>query len=106
MAAIITAGNFPMAVLYWYLIPANALRFRERNGAGMLSVNDSASGAEAHLPFGGNGKSGNGGRPSGVWMLDQFTRRQSMNLDCADKLQETQMDVADLPTDLDFTLDE
>jgi aldehyde dehydrogenase (NAD+) len=34
---------------------------------GMVSVNNSTSGAEAHLPFGGNGKSGNGWRQSGVW---------------------------------------
>ena len=82
----------------------NALRFRERNRAGMLSVNNSTSGAEAHLPFGGNGRSGNGGRLSGVWVLDQFTRWQSMNWDYAGKLQKAQMDVVDLPADLDFRL--
>jgi len=84
----------------------NALRFRERNGAGMLSVNNSTSGAEAHLPFGGNGKSGNGSRLSGIWVLDQFTRWQSMNWDYAGKLQKAQMDIADLPANLDFTLPE
>src|SRR5215217_4217883 len=82
----------------------NALRFRERNSAGMLSVNNSTSGAEAHLPFGGNGKSGNGSRLSGIWVIDQFTRWQSMNWDYAGKLQKAQMDIADLPADLDFTL--
>jgi delta 1-pyrroline-5-carboxylate dehydrogenase len=61
----------------------NAFRFRERISAGMVSVNNSTSGAEAHLPFGGNGKSGNGSRQSGVWVLDQFTRWQSMNWDTA-----------------------
>ena len=85
---------------------ANAFRFRERNRAGMLSVNNSTSGAEAHLPFGGNGKSGNGGRLSGIWVLDQFTRWQSMNWDFAGKLQKAQMDIADLPADLDFRLPE
>jgi aldehyde dehydrogenase (NAD+) len=84
----------------------NALRFRERNTAGMLSVNNSTSGAEAHLPFGGNGKSGNGSRLSGIWVLDQFTRWQSMNWDFAGKLQKAQMDIADLPADLDYTLPE
>ncbi len=34
----------------------------KRSSAGMLSVNNSTSGAEAHLPFGGNRKSGNGSR--------------------------------------------
>ena len=59
----------------------------------MVSVNNSTSGAEAHLPFGGNGKSGNGSRQSGIWVLDQFTRWQSMNWDYAGKLQKAQMDI-------------
>jgi aldehyde dehydrogenase (NAD+) len=82
----------------------NAFRFRERNTAGMLSVNNSTSGAEAHLPFGGNGRSGNGSRLSGIWVIDQFTRWQSMNWDYAGKLQKAQMDVPDLPADMDFRL--
>ena len=47
----------------------------------MVSVNNSTSGAEAHLPFGGNGKSGNGSRQVGDLVLDQFTRWQAMNWD-------------------------
>jgi acyl-CoA reductase-like NAD-dependent aldehyde dehydrogenase len=85
---------------------AYALRFRERNRAGMLSVNNSTSGAEAHLPFGGNGKSGNGSRLSGIWVLDQFTRWQAMNWDYAGRLQKAQMDIVDLPADLEYTLPE
>jgi alpha-ketoglutaric semialdehyde dehydrogenase len=85
---------------------ANALHFREQNTAGMLSVNNSTSGAEAHLPFGGNGRSGNGSRLCGIWVLDQFTRWQAMNWDYAGKLQKAQMDVADLPADLDYKLPE
>jgi alpha-ketoglutaric semialdehyde dehydrogenase len=81
-----------------------AFRFRERVSAGMVSVNNSTSGAEAHLPFGGNGKSGNGSRQSGMWVLDQFTRWQSMNWDYAGKLQKAQMDVEDVTADLDFRL--
>jgi aldehyde dehydrogenase (NAD+) len=84
----------------------HALRFRERVSAGMLSVNNSTSGAEAHLPFGGNGRSGNGSRLSGMWVLDQFTRWQSMNWDYAGKLQKAQMDVAELPWDAGFRLEE
>lgn len=84
----------------------NALRFRQGNRAGMLSVNNSTSGAEAHLPFGGNGKSGNGSRLSGIWVIDQFTRWQAMNWDFAGKLQKAQMDVADLPDDPGFRLEE
>jgi aldehyde dehydrogenase (NAD+) len=85
--------------------PRSAFRFRERVSAGMVSVNNSTSGAEAHLPFGGNGRSGNGSRLSGIWVLDQFTRWQSMNWDYAGKLQKAQMDVAELPADPDYRLD-
>ena len=84
----------------------HAFRFRERVSAGMVSVNNSTSGAEAHLPFGGNGRSGNGSRQSGVWVLDQFTRWQSMNWDYAGRLQKAQMDVPDVPADLGFRLAE
>src|SRR3954471_10848450 len=82
----------------------HAFRFRERISAGMVSVNNSTSGAEAHLPFGGNGKSGNGSRQSGIWVLDQFTRWQSLNWDYAGKLQKAQMDVAELTGDAGFRL--
>lgn len=84
--------------------PGHAFRFRERVSAGMVSVNNSTSGAEAHLPFGGNGRSGNGSRQSGVWVLDQFTRWQSLNWDFAGHLQKAQMDTAEVGADTDFTL--
>ena len=84
--------------------PLHAFRFRERVSAGMVSVNNSTSGAEAHLPFGGNGKSGNGSRQSGVWVLDQFTRWQAMNWDYRGGLQKAQMDVADVSADLTYRL--
>jgi acyl-CoA reductase-like NAD-dependent aldehyde dehydrogenase len=84
--------------------PKAAFRFRSGVTAGMVSVNNSTSGAEAHLPFGGNGKSGNGSRQSGIWVLDQFTRWQSLNWDYAGKLQKAQMDVAELTGDAGFRL--
>jgi alpha-ketoglutaric semialdehyde dehydrogenase len=83
---------------------ATALRFRERVSAGMVSINNSTSGAEAHLPFGGNGRSGNGSRQSGVWVLDQFTRWQAVNWDFSGRLQKAQMDVAELPHDPTYRL--
>ena len=86
--------------------PKAVFRFRERVSAGMVSVNNSTTGAEAHLPFGGNGRSGNGARQSGVWVLDQFTRWQSMNWDYSGKLQKAQMDVADVSADMTFRLPE
>ena len=86
--------------------PTHAFRFREQISAGMVSINNSTSGAEAHLPFGGNGKSGNGSRQSGIWVLDQFTRWQSVNWDYAGKLQKAQMDVTEIGGDAGFRLEE
>ena len=84
--------------------PENVWRLREGISAGMVSVNNSTSGAEAHLPFGGNGKSGNGSRQSGIWVLDQFTRWQSMNWDWSNKLQKAQMDTVELAHNPDFKI--
>jgi aldehyde dehydrogenase (NAD+) len=71
----------------------------------MTSINNSTSGAEAHLPFGGNGKSGNGSRQSGVWVLDQFTSWQAVNWDLSGKLQLAQMDTGYIqPGDFTVTL--
>ncbi|HEY9409359.1 MAG TPA: aldehyde dehydrogenase family protein [Jiangellaceae bacterium] len=85
--------------------PADAFAFRRGISAGMVSINNSTSGAEAHLPFGGNGKSGNGSRQSGLWVLDQFTRWQAVNWDYSGRLQKAQMDVAELVPDSGFRLE-
>jgi acyl-CoA reductase-like NAD-dependent aldehyde dehydrogenase len=85
--------------------PAEAFAFRRGIAAGMVSVNNSTSGAEAHLPFGGNGRSGNGSRQSGMWVLDQVTRWQALNWDYSGRLQKAQMDVAQLEPDLAHRLD-
>ena len=58
------------------------------------------------MPFGGNGKSGNGSRQSGMWVLDQFTRWQAMNWDYSGRLQKAQMDVVELEPDTQFRLPE
>jgi aldehyde dehydrogenase (NAD+) len=86
--------------------PQEAFRFRRGVSAGMVSINNSTSGAEAHLPFGGNGKSGNGSRQSGMWVLDQFTRWQAVNWDYSGRLQKAQMDVVELTPDESFRLPE
>lgn len=69
------------------------LRFKQEIRAGMCSINNSTTGAEAHLPFGGNGWSGNGTRESGIWVLDAYTRWQAVNVDLSGKLQKAQIDV-------------
>ena len=72
--------------------PQTMLRFRTEIRAGMCSINNSTTGAEAHLPFGGNGWSGNGTRESGIWVLDAYTRWQAVNVDLSDRLQLAQID--------------
>jgi alpha-ketoglutaric semialdehyde dehydrogenase len=75
--------------------PHAMLRFKEEIHAGMTSINNSTTGAEAHLPFGGNGWSGNGTRESGIWVLDSYTRWQAVNVDLSGKLQKAQIDLVD-----------
>jgi acyl-CoA reductase-like NAD-dependent aldehyde dehydrogenase len=104
--ALANGHGYGLSASIYTTSPQHAFRYRERIGAGMVSVNNSTSGAEAHLPFGGNGKSGNGSRQSGMWVLDQFTRWQALNWDYAGKLQKAQMDVADIDGDPDYRLDE
>jgi acyl-CoA reductase-like NAD-dependent aldehyde dehydrogenase len=103
----IELGNLPgygLSSAIYTTRPDEVFAFRRRISAGMVSVNNSTSGAEAHLPFGGNGKSGNGSRQSGVWVLDQFTRWQSLNWDYSGRLQKAQMDVTELVPDDAFRL--
>src|SRR5215471_861295 len=102
--ALANAPGYGLSSAIYTNDPREAFEFRRGISAGMVSVNNSTSGAEAHLPFGGNGKSGNGSRQSGIWVLDQFTRWQAMNWDYSGRLQKAQMDVADLTADLDYRL--
>jgi alpha-ketoglutaric semialdehyde dehydrogenase len=98
------APGYGLSAAIYTRDPTEAFRFRRGISAGMVSVNNSTSGAEAHLPFGGNGKSGNGSRQSGIWVLDQFTRWQSMNWDYSGTLQKAQMDTIELTPDQTFRL--
>ncbi len=67
-------------------------RFKAGIRAGMASINNSTVGAEAHLPFGGLGWSGNGSREGGVWALDSYTQWQAVNDDASGHLQLAQID--------------
>ena len=98
------APGYGLSASIYTSTPRVAFEFQDRIGAGMVSINNSTCGAEAHLPFGGNGRSGNGSRQSGVWVLDQMTRWQSVNWDWSDQLQRAQMDTAVLAADPDFRL--
>ncbi len=102
--ALANAPGYGLSSSIYTTDPQEAFRFRAGISAGMVSVNNSTSGAEAHLPFGGNGRSGNGSRQSGIWVLDQFTRWQSMNWDYSGRLQKAQMDVQVVEPDYEHRL--
>lgn len=72
--------------------PQYRLRFKNEITAGMSSINNSTTGAEAHLPFGGNKWSGNGTRESGIWVLDAYTKWQAVNIDDSGGLQLAQIE--------------
>jgi acyl-CoA reductase-like NAD-dependent aldehyde dehydrogenase len=100
--AIANCSGYGLSAAIYTNSPRAAFEFREAISAGMVSVNNSTSGAEAHLPFGGNGRSGNGSRQSGKWVLDQMTRWQSLNWDYSGKLQKAQMDTDTVVADREF----
>ena len=85
-----------------------AYQFRNRIQAGMVNINNTTVGAEAHMPFGGVRASGNGARESGVWVLEEYTVWQAVNDEYSGKLQLAQMDTEYVapkaPTDWKATL--
>jgi acyl-CoA reductase-like NAD-dependent aldehyde dehydrogenase len=104
--ALADASGYGLSASIYTTSAPSAFRFCEAVGAGMVSVNNSTSGAEAHLPFGGNGRSGNGSRQSGVWVLDQLTRWQSVNWDYSGRLQKAQMDTDRRAADASWRLEQ
>ena len=69
-----------------------AYAFKDNVQSGMTSINNSTTGAEAHMPFGGVKGSGNGTRESGIWVIDNYTYWHGVNDDISGKLQLAQMD--------------
>ncbi len=69
-----------------------AFAFKDSVRSGMTSINNSTTGAEAHMPFGGVKGSGNGARESGIWVIDNYTYWHGINDDISGRLQLAQMD--------------
>jgi aldehyde dehydrogenase (NAD+) len=93
--AALTAANATPYGLSSAIYTANrewAHRFKHEISAGMTSINNSTTGAEAHMPFGGVKASGNGTRESGIWVLDAYTYWHAVNDDASGHLQLAQMD--------------
>lgn len=70
-----------------------AYRYKSGIKAGMTGINNSTTGAEAHLPFGGVKGSGNGTRESGIWVIEAYSYWHAVNDELSGKLQLAQMDV-------------
>ena len=83
-----------------------AYRYKIGIKAGMTGVNNSTSGAEAHLPFGGVKGSGNGTRESGIWVIEAYSYWHAVNDELSGKLQLAQMDVDEIEmieAEVDYT---
>lgn len=76
--------------------PKHRLRFKNEIQAGMSSINNSTTGAEAHLPFGGIKSSGNGSRESGIWVVESYTRWHCVNIDDSGGLQLAQIETEEV----------
>ena len=71
----------------------------------MTGINNSTTGAEAHLPFGGVKNSGNGTRESGIWVIEAYSYWHAVNDELSGKLQLAQMDVDEIgiePVNVDY----
>ena len=73
-----------------------AYRFKTGIKAGMTGINNSTTGAEAHLPFGGVKGSGNGTREPGIWVIEAYSYWHAVNDELSGKLQLAQMDVDEI----------
>ena len=73
-----------------------AYQYKTGIKAGMTGINNSTTGAEAHLPFGGVKGSGNGTRESGIWVLEAYSYWHAVNDELSGKLQLAQMDVDEI----------
>ena len=83
-----------------------AYRFKTGIKAGMTGINNSTTGAEAHLPFGGVKGSGNGTRESGIWVIEAYSYWHAVNDELSGKLQLAQIDVDEIDieeADVDWT---
>lgn len=86
------APNYGLSSAIYTQNRNNILTFKNNIEAGMSSINNSTTGAEAHLPFGGIKGSGNGTRESGIWVIEAYTYWHSVNDDMSGGLQLAQMD--------------
>lgn len=58
-----------------------AARFAREHGAGVTRINGPTFGSESHMPFGGEGHSGNGWREPGITALDFYSSLRQVSTD-------------------------
>ena len=85
--------------------PQSAFRFRaaRQRGHGVASTTRPPA-PRRTCPSAATASPATAAASPGIWVLDQFTRWQSINWDYAGKLQKAQMDVAELTGDPGFRL--
>ncbi len=71
---------------------SEAMSAVEKLNTGITYINSSTIGAEAHLPFGGTKKSGQGYREGGTTALDIFSEWKTVYMDYSGRLQRAQID--------------
>lgn len=71
----------------------NAFRAMRDINCGITYINGPTIGAEAHMPFGGTKRTGNGHREGGWEVYDFYTETKVVYVDFSGKLQKAQIDV-------------
>ncbi|HSW05629.1 benzaldehyde dehydrogenase [Aquabacterium sp.] len=74
--ALVNASPYGLAAAIHSASVSRAMALANRLHTGMIHVNDQTVNNEFHVPFGGMGASGNGGRFGGPANLDEFTQSQ------------------------------
>ncbi|HEY1720951.1 MAG TPA: benzaldehyde dehydrogenase [Magnetospirillaceae bacterium] len=74
--ALATANEYGLSAGVFSASVGRALAVGNRLNTGLLHINDQTVGDEPHIPFGGNGASGNGTRIGGPASFEEFTQWQ------------------------------
>ena len=75
-AALVNASAYGLAAAIHSSNVSRAMALANRLHTGMIHINDQTVNNEFHVPFGGMGASGNGGRFGGPANLEEFTQSQ------------------------------
>ncbi len=75
-AALVNASPYGLAAAIHSASVSRAMAVANQLHTGMIHINDQTVNNEFHVPFGGMGASGNGGRFGGPANLDEFTQSQ------------------------------